>query len=55
MGFGSKWYGLWGMGELWVLGLIFPGTSMVDPKKYGLQQSMGVDSYGLFQSRLYIN
>ena len=41
------------MVELWVLEPIFPGTNMVDLKKYGLEQSMGFDKYGLFQSRLY--
>ena len=50
--FAQKGMGYW-VWQLWVLELIFPGMNMVDPKKYGLEQSMGFDKYGLFQSRLY--
>ena len=47
--FARKGMGYW-VWQLWVLELIFPETNMVDLKKYGLEQSMGFDKYGLFQS-----
>ncbi|KAF9549268.1 hypothetical protein CPC08DRAFT_755293, partial [Agrocybe pediades] len=41
-----KTYGLWGITELWVMDAISLRTNSVDPKIYGVSQSMGYDSYG---------
>ena len=50
---GPNRYGLWVMGELWVMGPISPQTKSVTQKMYGLWGGMGYESYGLGGIRLY--
>jgi hypothetical protein len=46
-------YGLWVIGELWVMGQNSLRTKLVTMKMYGLSESMGYERYGLRESRLY--
>ncbi|KAK0421678.1 hypothetical protein EV421DRAFT_1873727 [Armillaria borealis] len=53
-GIPEKSYGVWGMGEVWVMAPISLGTRSVEPKIYGVWESMGYGRYGLGGRRLYI-
>ena len=52
--FGCIQYGLWGTVELWVIGYILLPTNSGNEWHYVLWQSMGLHSYGLLQSLLYL-
>jgi hypothetical protein len=46
-GFLPKWYGLWGIEDLWVMGCKSPRTELVDQKSYGIREFMGYQRHGL--------